>query len=277
MGPKSLQVLLTEHEDARKILAELGALLGGMSSEVLDKQKGNAVMPITTSKTVRELAVENPQATRVFEKLGIDYCCGGHKSLEEACATANTPVDRVLLALEQGLDVAAPATERDWNTAGLDALVDHIVDKHHSYVKSEVPRLQALLSKVIGVHGKNHPELERVRDAFTELGIELAAHLMKEEQILFPYIKHMASGEKCPSCFGTVQNPIRMMMMEHDNAGVKLREIRQATSDYTLPQDACFSYGTLFSALREFEADLHEHIHLENNILFPRAIAAEGQ
>lgn len=275
MEPKSVQVLLAEHQEARKILAELGALLGRASSEIIDTLKGNAVMPITASKTVRELAVEVPNATRVFEKLGIDYCCGGHKSLEEACATANTPVDRVLLALEQGVDAVAAQPERDWNIASLDELVDHIVEKHHAYLKNEVPRVQALISKVVGVHGKNHPELQRVQAAFTELGNELAVHLMKEEQILFPYVKHMASGDKCPSCFGTVQNPIRMMMMEHDNAGVKLREIRQATSDYGLPQDACFSYGTLFNALLEFEADLHQHIHLENNILFPRALAME--
>jgi regulator of cell morphogenesis and NO signaling len=275
MAPKSVPVLLAEHKEARRILAELGGLLGYASSEIFDTLKGNAVMPITTSKTVRELAIEVPNATRIFETLGIDYCCGGHKSLEEACAIANTPVDRVMLALDQGIAAAAPATERDWNTAALDVLVDHIVGKHHAYIKSEVPRLQALISKVVGVHGRNHPELHQVQAAFTELGNELAAHLIKEEQILFPYIKHMVSGDKCPSCFGTVQNPIRMMMVEHDNAGGKLREIRRATSDYTLPQDACFSYGTLFNALLEFEADLHQHIHLENNILFPRAIALE--
>jgi len=275
MGPKSEQVLLAEHQEAKKILAELGALLGIVSSEISEIPKGKTTMPITAGKTVRELAVEVPNATRVFEKFGIDYCCGGHKSLEDACATSNTSLDRVLLALERGFDVTTPTTETDWNTAPLGVLVDHIVEKHHAYVKSELPRLQALIAKVAGVHGKNHPELRQVQSAFTELSNELASHLMKEEQILFPYVKHMASGDKCPSCFGTVRNPIRMMMMEHDNAGVKLREIRQATTDYTLPKDACFSYGTLFSALTEFEADLHQHIHLENNILFPKAIALE--
>ncbi|MBZ5647416.1 MAG: iron-sulfur cluster repair di-iron protein [Acidobacteriia bacterium] len=274
MGPKSVRVLLAEHKEAKKILAELGSLLP--SSEILQSERRKETMPITASKTVRELAVEVPNATRVFEKLGIDYCCGGHKSLEEACATANTSIDRVLLALEQGVDAAVPAAERDWNAAPLSALVDHIVDEHHAYVKSEVPRLQALIAKVVGVHGKNHPELEQVQVAFGELGNELAAHMMKEEQILFPFVKQMSSGKGCgPSCFGTVQNPIRVMMMEHDGAGEKLREMRQATQNYTLPQDSCFSYGTLFSALVEFEQDLHQHIHLENNILFPRAIALE--
>jgi regulator of cell morphogenesis and NO signaling len=154
--------------------------------------------------------------------------------------------------------------------------VDHIVSRHHTYVKSEIPRLQALIAKVVGVHGTNHPELAGVQTTFAELAQELNAHLMKEEQILFPYIKEKVAGGECgPACFGTVQNPIRVMMMEHDGAGEKLREMRQATSDYALPSDACVSYATLFIALQEFEQDLHQHIHLENNILFPRAIALE--
>ncbi len=280
MARKSVQAVLTEHKEAKKILAELGALLGTMAvaSKEPEISKRKEYMPITATKTVRELAVEVPNATRVFEKLGIDYCCGGHKSLEEACATAQTPIDRVLLALEQGLDAAAPAPANDWSTAKLGDLVDHIVNKHHSYVKSEVPRLQALIAKVVSVHGNNHPELQRVQVAFSELANELSAHLMKEEQILFPYIKELSSGKGCgPSCFGTVQNPIRIMMMEHDGAGEKLREMRLATNEYALPEDACFSYGTLFTALVEFEQDLHQHIHLENNILFPRTIQMERQ
>jgi regulator of cell morphogenesis and NO signaling len=154
--------------------------------------------------------------------------------------------------------------------------VDHIVNKHHTYVKSEVPRLEALLAKVVGVHSKNHRELEQVQVAFSDLANELGAHLMKEEEILFPYVKQMASGAGCgPSCFGTVQNPIRVMMLEHDNAGEKLREIRHATNNYKLPTDACVSYSSLFAALVEFEQDLHQHIHLENNILFPRVVRME--
>ncbi len=275
MARRTVRNLLAENQEAKKILAELGALLGAAAS-CEDFEGRKKIMPITATKTVRELAVEVPNATRVFEKLGIDYCCGGQKPLEEACAGANIPVDEVLRALEQGLDASAPAAARDWNAAPLGELVDHIVHKHHTYVKSEAPRLQALLAKVVGVHGKNHPELEQVQVAFSELANELAAHLMKEEQILFPYLKQMAGGNGCgPSCFGTVQNPIRMMMFEHDNAGAKLREMRSATNDYALPADACVSYSTLFRALDEFEQDLHQHIHLENNILFPRAIALE--
>ncbi len=273
MAPRSVQRLLEENKEARKILAELGALLGALPQPEMSLRK--ETMPITASRTVRELAVEIPNATRVFEKLGIDYCCGGQKPLEEACASANLSLDRVLAALEQGVESSLAPASRDWNSAPLPELVDHIVNKHHAYVKSEIPRLTALLAKVVGVHGKNHPELEQVRSSFAELAAELNGHLQKEEMILFPYVKKMASGASEPSCFGTVQNPIRMMMFEHDNAGAKLREMREATRNYTLPADSCFSYGTLFSALVEFEADLHQHIHLENNILFPRAIALE--
>ena len=233
-------------------------------------------MTLTATKTVRELAVEVPNATRVFEELGIDYCCGGDRPLEEACASANLAVGDVLRALEQGSDASASVTACDWNTTSLGELVDHIVNKHHTFVKSETPRLQRLIAKVAGVHGQNHPELQQVETAFSELADELAAHMLKEERILFPYVKQMAGGAGCsPSCFGTVQNPIRVMMLEHDNAGEKLREIRWATNNYKLPTDACVSYSSLFAALVEFEQDLHQHIHLENNILFPRVVRME--
>jgi len=279
MSTISDQLMLAEHKQARQILAELSALLGAAAQPEIPlafERKEN--MAITTTKTVRELAVELPHATRVFEKLGIDYCCGGGRPLEEACATAHIAVDDVVRALEQSTGNSASGNPRDWNAAPLGELVDHIVSKHHTYVKAEVPRLQALMTKVIGVHGKNHPELEQVHVAFCELAGELGGHLMKEEQILFPYIKQMAGGTGCgPSCFGTVQNPIHVMMLEHDSAGEKLREMREATQNYALPQDACVSYSTLFSALVEFEQDLHQHIHVENNILFPRAIELESR
>ena len=277
MSQESVLIMLAENQEAKKILAELGALLGTATQrETSAPSKRKENMAITVTKTVRELAVEDPNATRVFEKLGIDYCCGGDRPLEEACASAGVAMDEVLRELEQGIDTSATVATRDWNTAPLGELVEHIVGKHHAYVKAEVPRLQTLIAKVLGVHGKNHPELEQVQVAFIELANELGAHLMKEEQILFPYVKQMGSGSGCsPSCFGTVQNPVRVMMVEHDHAGKKLREMRRITSDYSIPADACISYATLFRALVEFEQDLHQHIHLENNILFPRAVAME--
>ncbi len=232
---------------------------------------------LDTAKTVREIAVEMPHATRVFEKYGIDYCCGGAKTLEQACAAANLRVDTVL----QSLEAPAPAAaNQEWSGGPLGALIRHIVDTHHTYVKSETPRLEALIAKVCGVHGKNHPELPEVQKVFSGLGAELSMHMMKEENILFPYLTRMEQaiqsghpGIRPP--FGTVENPIHMMMMEHDSAGDALRELRRLTSDYAAPADACISYQTLYKALADFEADLHQHIHLENNILFPRAVEME--
>ena len=233
---------------------------------------------LDSTKTVREIAVEMPQATRVFEKLGIDYCCGGSKSLEQACSGANVRVSEVMQSLETA---ARPSTEPDWNSGDLGKLVAHIVTTHHNYVKSEVPRLEALIGKVCGVHGKNHPELLQVQNVFRALGGELSMHMMKEENILFPYVVRMEeavrSGQRSARPpFGSVENPIHMMLMEHDSAGDALRELRRLTNDYAPPADACISYQTLYRALLDFEADLHQHIHLENNILFPRAIAMEN-
>jgi regulator of cell morphogenesis and NO signaling len=156
-------------------------------------------------------------------------------------------------------------------------LIENIKSTHHAYVREQIPNLEALLDKVTAKHGKNHPELGGVRQTFTALAEELTLHLMKEEQILFPYIvrgeESSAQHEPAPpSCFGSVENPIRMMMSEHDQAGEALREMRRLTADYKLPEDACTSFRALYRLLQEFEADLHQHIHKENNILFPRAI-----
>lgn len=240
-------------------------------------------MAFESNKTVREIAVEVPSATRVFEKLGIDYCCGGGKPLAEACVSANVNVDQVLRDLEAAETSRAARNEtgRDWNSESLAELIDEIKRKHHAYVQAEIPRLMALAEKVSSKHGEKHPETRSVNDSFADLANELSMHLMKEEQILFPYIVRMeeaviAKEPMIPSsCFGTVQNPIAMMVAEHDGAGEILRALRQATGDYKLPEDACTSYRTLYNGLMEFEADLHQHIHLENNILFPRAIAME--
>lgn len=239
-------------------------------------------MTATATKTVREFAVENPNATRIFESLGIDYCCGGHKPLTEACAAANVSVEDVLSRLDQAEAQAAQnAARRDWQNESITALVDHIIAAHHAYVKAESPRIAQLLAKVVSVHGKNHPELARVQEIFDGLAQELASHMMKEEQILFPYLAQMDSargnGSCAPSsCFGTVQNPIRMMMFEHDSAGDALRDLREITSNYSTPSDGCITYKTVYQAMDAFEKDLHQHIHLENNILFPRSLEMEN-
>jgi regulator of cell morphogenesis and NO signaling len=230
-----------------------------------------------TTKTVREYAVEIPQAVRVFEKLGIDYCCGGGKSLSEACAQIKVPVEEVLSRLSSNTATEAKPTS-DWSQAELSGLVDHIVAKHHAYVRQELPRLELLLNKVASKHSEKHPELKRVQIVFGTMRDELNSHLLKEEQILFPYIKELefSTASRRPM-FGSVRNPIHMMEIEHDSAGDALRELRQLTGEYTAPEEGCFSYKTLYQGLSEFEADLHQHIHLENNILFPRAIELEGQ
>lgn len=239
-------------------------------------------MPVNAARTVRELAVENPAATRIFEQLGIDYCCGGGKSLEEACAQAHLQVDEVLRKLEQGSAIkeASAAELPDFRQSSLKELIDHILTKHHVYVRQELPRIQQLLAKVVAVHGPNHPELAVTQQLFAQVSAELSSHMMKEEMVLFPYIAELESatnsGRRAPHpAFGTIKNPVRMMEMEHEEAGSAFEQIASETGQYTPPEDACFSYKTLYSALKEFEADLHQHIHLENNILFPRAVMME--
>ncbi len=234
-------------------------------------------MSVETSKTVRELVLANPAAARTLEQFGIDYCCGGNKSLAEACANVSVPVERVVGALQKPQSI--PDT-RDWQIAPLADLTRYIVEKHHAFTREELKRIKSLLAKVVSVHGTNHPELTRVQSVFRELDQELTMHMMKEEEILFPYIEEMEAAvnakRSLPSCmFGTVQNPVRMMMMEHDSAGDALREMRESTNSYVVPADGCVSYQELYRALPAFEADLHEHIHLENNILFPRSIQME--
>ncbi|HMD98182.1 MAG TPA: iron-sulfur cluster repair di-iron protein [Terriglobia bacterium] len=238
-------------------------------------------MSISAEKTVRELALENPAATRVFEKLGIDYCCGGSQSLEEACRAANLPIGDVvgsLKAAEQAVPAARP--NRDWQEEPLADLIAHIQSTHHKYVREELARLEPLFEKVCSVHGKNHSELLAMHATFQGLAEELTMHMMKEERVLFPYIARMEESviqkePVLPAPFGSVQNPVAMMIHEHDSAGNALRALRESSDGYSAPPDACVSFRTLYQALAAFEADLHQHIHLENNILFPRAVALE--
>jgi regulator of cell morphogenesis and NO signaling len=238
-------------------------------------------MSVTTEKTVGELALENAGATRVFEKLGIDYCCGGGQTLEQACQAAHVSMDQVvdsLAAVNQPASATAPA--RNWQAEPLSELIAHIRSTHHVYTREEIGRLGPLFDKVCSVHGKNHPELDAMRDAFGGLAQELTTHMMKEEMVLFPYIERMeeavvAKEPVLPPPFGSVRNPVAMMMNEHDGAGSALRSMRAIGNGYAAPPDACISFQTLYQALAAFEADLHQHIHLENNVLFPRAIEME--
>src|SRR5579871_533721 len=238
-------------------------------------------MSVTTENTVRELAVTVPGATRVFENYGIDYCCGGNRTLEQACQAAHVSLDQLQDSLAAaGRTANSSRDDRHWQAEPLADLIDHIKNTHHRYVRDTCSRLGPLFGKVCSVHAKNHPELPLLRDIFGGLAQELATHMMKEEMVLFPYIARMEEAviEKStviPPPFGTVRNPVAMMIHEHDDAGAALQQLRQASNSFTAPPDACVSYRTLYQALADFEADLHQHIHLENNILFPRAIALE--
>jgi len=234
-----------------------------------------------TQRTVAQLALEIPAAAQVFENLGIDYCCGGNKTLEQACHAVNLPLEQVMDSLEAAKPAAQAARpDRDWQTEPLSELIAHIKDTHHKYTREAISRLVPLLEKVCSVHATKHPELLRISATFGDLAQELSTHMMKEELVLFPYIVRLeeAAIERAPvvpAPFGSVQNPVAMMMHEHDDAGSALRDMRHASNGYALPADACASYQTLYAALVEFEADLHQHIHLENNLLFPRAVEME--
>jgi len=236
-------------------------------------------MEITPTKTVRELAVEVPGSTRLFEKLGIDYCCGGAVSLETACAVAGLSAETVVSSLEQVEQERAEAGE--FNETSLTALISYILEKHHGFTRQELDRLEPLLDKVCSVYRENHPELQRIQTLFRQLKSELMPHMQKEEAILFPYISELEdvvsrSALRAKPFFGTVRNPIRMMMIEHDAAGDLLREMRDLSSGFSIPEGACVSFQTLYRDLEALERDLHQHIHLENNILFPRAIDMES-
>lgn len=232
------------------------------------------------TQTVREIALEQPQSIRVFERFGIDYCCGGRKPLAEACAEKKIAMDEVVAALEAAVSSGAPMPV-DWSQATLGKLIDHIVATHHAYVKSELPRLAVLAQKVVNRHGDTQAHLLAMQSLLVLLDDELIHHLGKEEHVLFPYIARLegallSGGAHPEACFGTIESPIAMMTSEHEAAGAMLAEIRRLSDDYTTPVGACPTYHAYYDGLKEFEQDLHQHIHLENNVLFPRAIAMEA-
>jgi len=231
-------------------------------------------------KTVREIALEHPEFIRAFERFGIDYCCGGRRPLAEACEAANLRLDEVTAALDAVVKITAPV-ETDWSRLPMRLLIGHIVATHHAYVKAELPRLAVLAAKVVTRHGDTQPHVLALQYVLGQLGSELIHHLGKEEQVLFPYITALelavGSGGALPeACFGSVEQPIAMMTSEHDTAGELLREIERLSDGFTPPVGACPTYLAFYAGLKEFQQDLHQHIHLENNILFPRAIVMEG-
>ncbi|MGA7524272.1 MAG: iron-sulfur cluster repair di-iron protein [Acidobacteriaceae bacterium] len=228
------------------------------------------------ASTVREIALEQPASIRIFEKFGIDYCCGGRKPLAQACQDRSLDIQTVLAAIEsatQGPNEPA----QGWTSGSLEVLCEHIVKTHHDYIRREIPRLWQLAQKLVARHGDTHPELVRIQQLIRNSGQDLIQHLCKEEQILFPSIVNMernlvTCGPRSLGCFGSVRSPIRVMMAEHDIAGDALAQIRKLSHDFIPPEGACPTYLGYYHALSEFEQDLHRHVHLENNILFPRAI-----
>jgi regulator of cell morphogenesis and NO signaling len=233
----------------------------------------------TENRTIRELVVEDFRTAAVFEKYGLDFCCGGGQPLSDACRKKGIAPEAVERDLESA--VAGPGASENpaaWDT---DTLIDHIVNVHHRYVRDILPVILQHSGKVAQVHGYNHPETEEIAGYMAQVAGEMGSHMQKEELILFPYIRELASvresdGTPGPAPFGTVQNPIRMMETEHQSAGDAMAEVRRLSNDYTPPADACTTYRVLYQELAQFEADLHRHVHLENNILFPRAIELEG-
>lgn len=232
------------------------------------------------TKTVREIALAMPITTRVFEEYKIDYCCHGHTNFDEACLNAGASPDTVIEKID-GVISKLGNRELDWlGTAALTEVIDYIIDKHHIYTRDELAQLSGLANKVATRHGDHLDSLLELRDTFQELCDELEPHMMKEERVLFPYIEEMESrrDKGLPPAyppFATVQNPVGMMTIEHEQAGELLVKMRELTDDYTVPEWACPSFTALYHRLAALEADLHQHIHLENNLLFPKAIEME--
>lgn len=232
-------------------------------------------MNFTKNNIVGKIVADDYRTATVFKSHKIDFCCQGNRTIETVCESAKIDAEQLIAELNK--------TNTDPKNAGIDfkswendLLADYIEKKHHRYVLARIPELKEYLNKIAKVHGERHPELLKIEQLFTASAHELLAHMQKEENILFPYIRSMANKEQSEAPhFGTVQNPIGMMMHEHDTEGERFRQIAKLSSDYTPPADGCTTYKVAFAMLKEFEEDLHLHIHLENNILFPRAIEAE--
>jgi len=232
-------------------------------------------MNITEQTIIGELVAADYRTAPVFKKYGIDFCCNGNRRIADACDSKKMDAAPLLDALHL-VSAQSSTPGADYNTWPPDLLADYIVKKHHRYVTARIQEIVPFLHKVAKVHGGHHPELKEVEELFEGCAAELTAHMHKEETILFPYICKLMDAEKMEKPpFGSVENPIRMMMHEHTTEGERFRKIAELTDNYTPPEGACNTYRVTLSLLQEFEEDLHLHIHLENNILFPKAIAME--
>jgi len=228
---------------------------------------------IERTTTLASLVDERPELAPLLEQLELDYCCGGARSLEDACVDVGLDVDATTRELTE---FAGPSQSAEWVGIGAGALCDHIESTHHVYLTAELPRLDDLVDRVVGAHGERHPELTDVQRVFRELRADLEPHLVKEERILFPMIRMLETADGSPEFHcGSVRNPIGVMCFEHDRAGELLAELRTITGGWAAPDDACTSYTLLYQGLAELQADTHLHIHKENNVLFPAAVEQE--
>ncbi len=231
--------------------------------------------------TLKEIVTHDYRAAAVFEKYSLDFCCRGGATLDQACVERGLDKEAVLSDVRQVITDTASADER-WNNLSPSVLIDHIIAVHHAYVRRMIPVLRAHTVKIREVHGERHPELAVIAAHFDTVAADMEQHMMKEEAILFPYIKMLDEAAQhgeaiAPMPFGSVGNPIRMMEMEHQAAGDEMYAIRALSSTYTPPPDGCTTYRVTYQELSEFERDLHQHVHLENNVLFPAAIALEAK
>jgi regulator of cell morphogenesis and NO signaling len=236
-------------------------------------------MTIIEEKTVAQMVAENIKTAHVFKKYGIDFCCGGGINIDKACEKKNIDFSKLK---EELLAVDDAPKAYEYNKWELGFLIDHILNVHHTYVEEAIPLIIQYVDRVVEVHGHYHTNVIEVSKLFKEVANELTSHMKKEEIILFPYIKQILNlkekgGYVTRPPFGTVNNPIKMMETEHEMAGSIFKEIDKLTNNYTPPEGACNTFKALYAKLEEFENDLHQHIHLENNILHPKAIQLENE
>jgi regulator of cell morphogenesis and NO signaling len=227
---------------------------------------------------VGDVVAHSPALARVFEQAGIDYCCGGRRTLGEACREKGLDPHLFLATLEKSASASGDGSVVDAMTMTLTGLADHIEQTHHAYLRSELPRLDGMTEKVASVHGEKDSRLHAIRKTFLTLSEELSSHMMKEERILFPMVRQLEASQTAPAFHcGSLANPIRQMELEHDRAGSALERLRELTDDYAPPEWACNTYRSMLDALAHLERDLHQHIHKENNVLFPRAMKLETE
>lgn len=237
-------------------------------------------MENTATRTVRDIALAAPATTRIFEEYKIDYCCGGRRSLADACAAAGVETAILEQRLDEVMTSSDPNAKYQPENASPSELIGYILATHHVFTVEETTRLIPLMEKVVRKHGEAHPELVELQQVFVHLVDSLIPHMRKEENVLFPYIQQMEAAVKSGSApplphFGTVENPVRMMMRDHEGDGLRLAKMRVLSNHFTPPEDACPSFTALYAGLEDLERDLHRHIHLENNVLFPAAMELE--